>query len=83
MGLSFISAGEVVGFGQPELDVPRGVGDSGRPGLALVVLSVVEQRLDRRRRHVRVGHDVRPGGDRRRPAGPVHWKRPRPTPLQP
>jgi transposase InsO family protein len=33
-------------FGQPELDVSVGRRDSGRPGLALVVLSVVEQRLD-------------------------------------
>jgi transposase len=36
----------VVGFGQPELDVSAGRRDFGRPGLALVVLSVVEQRLD-------------------------------------
>src|SRR3954451_22697351 len=33
-------------FGEPEPDVSAGRRDSGRPGLALVVLSVVEQRLD-------------------------------------
>jgi transposase-like protein len=36
----------VVGFGHSESDVSAGRRDSGRPGLALVVLSVVEQRLD-------------------------------------
>jgi transposase InsO family protein len=36
----------VVGFGQLEFDVSAGRRDLGRPGLALVVLSVVEQRLD-------------------------------------
>ena len=36
----------MVGFGQPEFDVSAGRQDLGRPGLALVVLSVVEQRLD-------------------------------------
>ena len=36
----------MVGFSQPEFDVSAGRQDSGRPGLALVVLSVVEQRLD-------------------------------------
>jgi hypothetical protein len=33
-------------FGDPELDVSAGRQDSGRPGLALVVVSVVEQRLE-------------------------------------
>ena len=33
-------------FGQSEVDVSAGRRDLGRPGLALVVLSVVEQRLD-------------------------------------
>jgi transposase-like protein len=36
----------VICFGQSEVDVSAGRRDSGRPGLALVVLSVVEQRLD-------------------------------------
>jgi hypothetical protein len=36
----------VGGFGHSESDVSAGRWDSGRPGLALVVLSVVEQRLD-------------------------------------
>jgi transposase InsO family protein len=37
---------QVVGFGQSGLDVSAGRRDLRRPGLALVVLSVVEQRLD-------------------------------------
>ena len=36
----------MIRFGQSELGVSAGRRDSGRPGLALVVLSVVEQRLD-------------------------------------
>ena len=36
----------MVGFGQPGFDVSAGRRDLGRPGLALVVLSVVERRLD-------------------------------------
>ncbi|WP_369122445.1 helix-turn-helix domain-containing protein [Micromonospora deserti] len=36
----------MVGFGTPGPTSPRGVGTLGRPGLALVVLSVVEQRLN-------------------------------------
>ena len=36
----------MVGFGQPGFDVSAGRRDSGRSGLALVVLPVVEQRLD-------------------------------------